>query len=227
MSHPKPCPGFPGEVFKNGITNGARWYVVTGGMQDFNYLHSNCFEITVEMGCTKFPKVARLQSYWDANKLPLILYMTQAHKGVRGFVVSDNGKPLKRAVITVSGINHMVVTADHGDYWRLLLPGRYNIKAAAEGYNPETKEVIVPHGLAVVVNFTLVATEKKLKSSPVLPLLGKPQNDGTNQPQPPSQTTKPQSTNKPQYRTGTFLVSIVDCQIAMPLIVSIYFDCRF
>ena len=24
MSHPKPCPGFPGEVFKNGITNGAR-----------------------------------------------------------------------------------------------------------------------------------------------------------------------------------------------------------
>ena len=194
MSHAKPCPGFPREVFKDGITNGAQWYVVQGGMQDFNYLHSNCFEITVEMGCTKFPQAAKLHSYWDAHKLPLILFMTQIHKGVRGFVMSDEGKPLKRAVITVSGINHMIFTADDGDYWRLLVPGSYNIVATADGYSSETKEIIVPYGLALVVNFTLKAIKKTPEFSHVLAQIGQGQSDT-------AVTTKPQTATKPQIVT--------------------------
>ena len=177
MQHAKPCPGFPLDVFKNGITNGAKWYVVSGGMQDFNYLHSNCFEITVEMGCTKFPKASRLRSYWDAHKLPLILFMTQVHRGVRGFVTSDQGKPLKRAIITASGIKHMVFTADDGDYWRLLLPGTYTLMAAAYGFKSQAKEITVPDGLALVVNFTLVKAEPQPHPSQVLPTSVEQQND--------------------------------------------------
>lgn len=49
----------------------------SGGMQDWNYLHTNCFELTIEMGCTKFPNADRLPSYWQANKFSLLVFMGQ------------------------------------------------------------------------------------------------------------------------------------------------------
>lgn len=41
-------------------------------MQDFNYLSSNDFEITLELGCEKYPKAERLAQEWEDNKDALI-----------------------------------------------------------------------------------------------------------------------------------------------------------
>lgn len=45
------------------------------GMQDFNYLHTNCFEVTVELGCDKFPPEEELFIGWHENHEALITFM--------------------------------------------------------------------------------------------------------------------------------------------------------
>lgn len=44
-------------------------------MQDFNYLSSNDFEITLELGCEKYPATNVLQLEWERNKNALINFM--------------------------------------------------------------------------------------------------------------------------------------------------------
>ena len=51
--------------------------LVTGGMQDWNYLNSNCFELTIELGCFKYPPSTNLQKYWPANEYALLVFMAQ------------------------------------------------------------------------------------------------------------------------------------------------------
>ena len=72
----KPC-NVENEIFPDGITNGADWYSVSGGMQDWNYVVTNCFELTFEVACYKYPLEKELGRYWIENRLALINYIEQ------------------------------------------------------------------------------------------------------------------------------------------------------
>ncbi|XP_015683284.1 carboxypeptidase D, partial [Protobothrops mucrosquamatus] len=152
-----PCDNlYPDEYFPRGITNGANWYNVPGGMQDWNYLNTNCFEVTIELGCVKYPRAEELPKYWEKNHRSLLQFIKQVHQGVRGFVLdATDGRGILNATISVASVDHLVSTYKAGDYWRLLTPGTYKITASARGYNSETKIVKVEESNAAQVNFTL------------------------------------------------------------------------
>uniref|UniRef100_A0A1I8ADR2 Peptidase_M14 domain-containing protein n=1 Tax=Steinernema glaseri TaxID=37863 RepID=A0A1I8ADR2_9BILA len=165
-----PCDGTAADAFarQGGITNGAKWYSVSGGMQDFNYLATNTFEITVEMSCEKFPDPKTLPQFWEDNKKSLFAYMWKAHTGIKGVVLDDVTKqPIAEAVIWVTNITagqpeepikHPVTTWKTGDYFRLLTPGQYLVRASADGYANAVKPVNVTnevHNEAKLLSFNL------------------------------------------------------------------------
>ncbi|XP_069898070.1 carboxypeptidase N catalytic chain [Dipodomys merriami] len=76
-----------GDYFPDGITNGASWYSLSKGMQDFNYLHTNCFEITLELSCNKFPRQEELQREWLGNREALIQFLEQVKPHFPTFLV--------------------------------------------------------------------------------------------------------------------------------------------
>merc|ERR1712071_200781 len=121
MKKPDVCGGDIG--FPEGITNGAYWYELEGGMQDFNYVHSNSFELTLELSCCKYPPASDLPTEWSLNKKPLLNFIASTHRGVRGLILDkETQEPVPKAYVVVEGINKNITSTERGEYWRLLFP---------------------------------------------------------------------------------------------------------
>lgn len=187
--HPKmhmglPCPDV-GRNFTGGITNGAAWYPFRGGMQDFNYFKHGCMELTLEISCCKYPQAKELPQLWEDNKYALLDFIKQAHRGVRGVVFNnEDKKPISGASLKIIGREMYFNTSKNGEFWRILLPGKYQLQVNATGYHSET------------VNFVVHADKN---SKPKTTILNLPMYKLTSQ--------KPTTTAKPATTISRFLTS--------------------
>lgn len=136
-------------------------------MQDWSYLKGGTYELTIEVGCFKFPQPQELSKYWMDNKEALIKYVEQVHIGLKGFVKSSIGTPIKHAAIAINNIQHVTYTGNDGDYYRLLLPGKYNVTVTAKGYEAQTSELIIPEtgSHSLIYNFHLMRNDPQHWSS--------------------------------------------------------------
>ncbi|XP_074548049.1 putative carboxypeptidase X1 [Halichoeres trimaculatus] len=144
----------------NNIINGGAWHTVPGSMNDFSYLHTNCFEVTVELSCDKFPHASELPVEWENNKESLLVYMEQVHRGIKGVIRDKATKQgIADAVVKVEDHDHDIRSATDGDYWRLLNPGDYKVVVWAEGYFPSMRRCNVGmEPRPTICDFTLTKT---------------------------------------------------------------------
>jgi subtilisin-like proprotein convertase family protein len=121
--------------YDRGICNGSDWYVVYGGMQDWNYVWRGGKELTLEISGPKWPAASTLAGYWANNQESMLSYLERVHAGVRGIVTdASSGLPVQ-ATVKVAGNGFPGFTDPAvGDYHRLLLPGTYEMEVSAVGY---------------------------------------------------------------------------------------------
>ena len=140
------------------VTNGAAWYTINGGMQDWNYVWMGCNEVTIELSNTFWPAFSEIANLWDDNREAMLAYMEWSLRGARGLITdATTGKPLN-ASIEVIGIDHKVYTdPDVGDYHRILVPGIYDLRFSAQGYYSEIiPDISVSQGNAARLDVSLI-----------------------------------------------------------------------
>lgn len=159
------CTDYHPEVFPEGISNGAAWYSLYGGMQDWIYEHSSCMEITLELGCNQYPAANMLPQYWAYNKRALLNYIREVHRGIKGVITdASSGNLLPDVNIHVLNRAHNVTSSMYGDYFRILLTGYYEILYERQGYETEKVFVSVQNTMPQIVNIKMRPNGSKLPS---------------------------------------------------------------
>lgn len=115
-------------------------------MQDYNYYWTGCMEITLELSCCKYPHHSQLPHQWEQNKKALIAYLGEVHRGVRGLVLDPSGMAVTNGKVKIKGREFSFRLSKRGEFWRILLPGKYTLQVSAEGYEPAEETFMVNSG---------------------------------------------------------------------------------
>ena len=150
--------------YNNGITNGAQWYMIGGGRQDYMNGYAECRELTIECSNTKCPSASQMPNFWNINKNSIFAFVNQCLYGIHGTVVDATSKaPIGGATVTLVGHDDQYATVSTqlpgGDFHRPVKGGIYNVRITKNGYEPYETQVTVADGETVFIDAQLVALE--------------------------------------------------------------------
>ncbi len=150
-------PMYNSSSFSQGITNGYDWYVALGTLQDWSYYATDCIDVTIEVSNTKWPAASTLDGYWDDNRESLLHFIQASHDGIHGIVTgSDTGLPLDATVTVTNNAKAVHTDPAHGDYYKLLDTGTYELTFSAPGYlNKTVSGVSTTWGTPTVLDVVL------------------------------------------------------------------------
>jgi carboxypeptidase D len=124
--------------FEGGITNGADWFLVKGGMQDYSYVFFNDLQYTIELSQEKYPDFAKIPKFYKENKSALLEFLKQIHRG-KGFVWKNQSgyveiisKKNRKNLGVFQFSNEFYKVLPEGDYQFTILDSSRNIKKIIE-----------------------------------------------------------------------------------------------
>lgn len=143
--------------FKDGITNGADWYVVKGGMQDWSSFFYNDLQITLEVSHVKYPNYADIPGFYKSNRDSMVNFMKQVHSGA--------GFKMKRANVagTVAIKQLSPVAKSHGSYafsgsefYKVMPAGEYSYVITEKNKAAKEIRVFIEDKIAANGNYSVI-----------------------------------------------------------------------
>ena len=152
------------DTYSSGITNGAAWYMIGGGRQDYMNGYAQCREMTIECSSIKKPSGSQMPNFWNINKNSIFAFANQVLYGIHGTVVDAESKaPIGGATVTLVGHDDQYATVStqlpNGDFHRPVKGGTYNVRITKNGYETYETQVTVADGQTVNIEAQLVALE--------------------------------------------------------------------
>lgn len=136
------------DLFPGGITNGAFWYVIYGGRQDYVTGFLNGREITLELSYDFIPPVSEILPLYNTNRQALINFIKQSTYGLHGKVTDSlSNKALGKVQIKLENVTDpwSFIYSDSltGIFHRYLKAGNYKIIFKKEGYLDHYEELTI------------------------------------------------------------------------------------
>ena len=147
--------------FNRGITNGADWYVVKGGMQDWSYFWYNDLQVTVELSDTKWPSYRYIPAFYQDNKQSMINFVEAIHQGA-GFKITNSinksgAVKISKVLNDGSRVNIGKFGFSRSEFYKVLSVGEYVFDIEINGEsNSKSYSVVVENKISENGNYLIL-----------------------------------------------------------------------